>query len=226
MGSFFGKITVETPEYEILTRHDEANLEIRSYGPRYEAYVTSSDFPEAESEAKFTTLAFTTLAKYIGVMSKPQNKDQETQMPESIPMTAPVVMSCSSHEDAKFSPTAMPLLKGSNAGEESMAFILPHKFIVDSHDPPEPQDKRVHVRKISGEVVAVQTFSGAASPEQSAQRASDVVDIVDQIFHTKFEVERNESGDPLWSFRGYNAPFVIPCFRTNEVAIQVKSKSG
>ena len=73
MGSVVGRITEETPAYEVLSTGD--NFEVRRY-----AAGTAVEASDANNQA------FGALAKYIGVMSKPQNSRSE-----AISMTAPVV---------------------------------------------------------------------------------------------------------------------------------------
>ena len=73
MGSVVGRISEETPAYEVLATGD--NFEVRRY-----AAGTAVEASDANNQA------FGALAKYIGVMSKPQNARSE-----AISMTAPVV---------------------------------------------------------------------------------------------------------------------------------------
>ena len=72
MGSVVGRITEETPAYEVLAAD---NFQVRRY-----AAGTAVEASDANNQA------FGALAKYIGVMSKPQNARGE-----AISMTAPVV---------------------------------------------------------------------------------------------------------------------------------------
>mgnify|MGYP006172096111 CR=1 FL=1 len=73
MGSVMGRISEETPAYEVLSTGD--NFDLRKY-----AAGTAVETSDAEGKA------FGALAGYIGVMSAPKNEKKE-----KISMTAPVV---------------------------------------------------------------------------------------------------------------------------------------
>lgn len=80
MGMILGKISVETPKYEIIAAGDD--YEIRKYPPAVVAEVTY-DPAQLNSDRDG---GFMILAKYIGAVGNPQNSK-----PEKIAMTAPVV---------------------------------------------------------------------------------------------------------------------------------------
>ncbi|GBG33493.1 Heme-binding-like protein At3g10130, chloroplastic [Hondaea fermentalgiana] len=224
MGSVFGKIDVETPSYDVLASFEQEKIEVRKYGARYEAYVVSSEFPDAKTEKEFSSAAFWTLAKYIGVMSTPQNEGQASHEPEAVDMTAPVVMSKTTKPQS-IDMTAPVVMGGKTDEEQTMAFILPHKFVTQQEKPPTPSDKRVHIRLVEGETVAVNTFAGISSPDRSAKRALRTANTLENDLEgNQFKVVKDEDGNPIWTFRGYNSPFVLPCYRTNEVAIRVEAQ--
>mmetsp|Transcript_17641 Transcript_17641/g.21723 ORF Transcript_17641/g.21723 Transcript_17641/m.21723 type:complete len:132 (+) Transcript_17641:304-699(+) len=83
MGSLVGHIGEETPTYEVLSKTSE--YEIRRYGPRLEVCTSMEEGVDEGAP-------FRRLAGYIGVLSKPQNESKTAQKPETIAMTAPVVM--------------------------------------------------------------------------------------------------------------------------------------
>ena len=73
MGSVFGRISEETPKFQVVSRH--ATFEVRRYAGGLA--IESNDSANK---------GFMHLAKYIGVMGKPEN-----DRGEKIAMTAPVV---------------------------------------------------------------------------------------------------------------------------------------
>ena len=85
MGSVLGKITEELPRHDVVKKAASGFYEIRRYAPAVVAetsYRTSRGMFEGDQGGSFMRLA-----KYIGVMAKPQN-DTTT----AISMTAPVLM--------------------------------------------------------------------------------------------------------------------------------------
>ena len=86
MGMVFGRISEETPGFELLKEH--ASYQIRHYVPSVSAettYINEGGLDENTSQA------FRRLAQYIGVFSSPQNKNAGGN-PEPVAMTAPVLM--------------------------------------------------------------------------------------------------------------------------------------
>nr|KYP67703.1 hypothetical protein KK1_024055 [Cajanus cajan] len=93
MGLIFGKISVETPKYEVIKSTSE--YEIRKYAPSVVAEVTydPSQFKGNKDGG------FTVLANYIGALGNPQNTK-----PEKIAMTAPVITKDSGEKIAMTAP--------------------------------------------------------------------------------------------------------------------------
>mmetsp|Transcript_8846 Transcript_8846/g.12433 ORF Transcript_8846/g.12433 Transcript_8846/m.12433 type:complete len:242 (+) Transcript_8846:80-805(+) len=226
MGMVIGKINEETPEYDSLGR--VGDLEIRRYKPVYMAKVSSKDFPEINSSKEFQSAGFRTLAKYIGVFSDPQNVSADTETGEAIAMTAPVMMTSNETIDEEGEPIAMtaPVVM-SGEGESldwSMSFILPSKYIKSGKQPPCPTDKRVKIIRVDSRTMAVKRFSGIMTKSRSEEIAQEVVDIVKSQMTTR-DIVTNDSGKPAWECMGYNPPFTLPCFRTNEVGVLVKDRA-
>ena len=102
---------------------------------------------------------FRILARYIGVFGNPENKDTN-----KIAMTAPVLSKTSS---SKIAMTA-PVLSSAN----DMRFVLPKKFKT-KEDAPQPTDTRVELIDVPERMVAVKTFSGLISMDQSETMANE-----------------------------------------------------
>ena len=90
MGTIIGRISEEMPEFK--NHGTIVGMQCREYEPYWVAKTSSDCWPDAKSEEEFQSEAFRTLAKYIGVFTKPSNQSQEHGNEEAIAMTAPVVM--------------------------------------------------------------------------------------------------------------------------------------
>ena len=136
MGSVVGRISEETPAYEVLATGD--NFEVRRY-----AAGTAVEASDANNQA------FGALAKYIGVMSKPQNARGE-----AISMTAPVV--------------SIP-----DAGDAMrMQFVLPSALA----DAPEPTAEGVRLVPRPAQTMVVEHYTGSWSEADAKQRALRLAD--------------------------------------------------
>ena len=138
MGSIIGKITEELPKHEVLGK--TAAYELRRYAP---CVVAETSF--ASSKGMFggdQGGSFMRLAKFIGVMAKPQNEQAEP-----IAMTAPVLMQ---RDDSR---------RGAD-GAYKMAFFLPASRFAKAADAPKPTNPDVTLVDLPARVVAAKTFSG------------------------------------------------------------------
>ena len=104
---------------------------------------------------------FRILARYIGVFGNPENKDTN-----KIAMTAPVLSTKTS--SSKIAMTAPVLRTSAN----DMRFVLPKKFKT-KEDAPQPTDTRVELIDVPERMVAVKTFSGLVSMDQSETMANE-----------------------------------------------------
>lgn len=109
--------------------------------------------------------------------------------------------------------TAPVVLEG--AGEVwSMSFVLPSKYIENDKEPPSPLDTRVTICKVPEKTVAVKTFSGYLMSKKTDNMKQIVLDTVKNN-----EQYSLKGPSPVWEEYGYNSPFTIPSFRTNEVTL-------
>ena len=111
---------------------------------------------------------------------------------KEIPMTAPV------------------LLEQENEGAESMAFVLPESFSIETA--PLPKDPTVKLEEIRNYTVASITFSGTFNQDNINRHKS----ILEVWIARKGFVKRGAA-----KAAGYNPPFTIPPLRRNEVLIPV-----
>lgn len=233
----FGRISEETPEYDQVGEPFGANdLTLRVYKPQTLASVSSESFPDVKTTKEFQSKAFRTLASYIGVLSKPNNKGSQ-----SIAMTAPVTMTTTENDlNTNNTTAAAPQKKGESiamtapvvmsAGDKNsinqnsvnwnMSFILPSKFIKTGEEPPEPLDERVKISTIEERTLVVKTYSGSSTRTRAEKIAIEVVQEIKKD-GKGIEIVLNSDGEPVWEYMGYNPPFTLPWFRTNEVAVAV-----
>ncbi|KAL3640707.1 hypothetical protein CASFOL_015675 [Castilleja foliolosa] len=201
MGLILGKITVETPKYEVLAATND--YEIRKYPPSVIAEVTYDP-------VKFNSDkdgGFTILANYIGAFGKPQNTK-----PEKIEMTAPVITKTASSSE-EIAMTAPVVTKSGEGGEMmTMGFILPSKY-VKAEDAPRPVDERVVIREEGEKKYGVVKFSGVARDELVAEKVEKLRACLERDGY-------KVTGD--FVLARYNPPWTLPPLRTNEVMIPVE----
>ena len=176
MGSVVGRISEETPAYEVLATGD--NFEVRRY-----AAGTAVEASDANNRA------FGALAKYIGVMSTPQNSRSE-----AISMTAPVV--------------SIP-----DAGDAMrMQFVLPSAII---NDAPEPTAEGVRLVPRPAQTMVVEHYTGSWSEADAKERALRLADRARAAGHAIPE----DLVGVAWEWRRFNPPWTIGFMKTNEVCI-------
>ncbi|KAE9603093.1 putative SOUL hem-binding protein [Lupinus albus] len=198
MGMVLGKISVETPKYEVIKSTNE--YEIRKYPPSVLAEVTyePSEFKGNKDGG------FMVLANYIGALGNPQNTK-----PEKIAMTAPVITKDSGE---KIAMTAPVVTKADNSEDNdnnktvTMQFILPSVY-GKAEEAPKPTDERVVIRDEGERKYGVVKFGGVANEQVVKEK---VEKLKKSLEIDGFKV----IGDFLLA--RYNPPWTIPLFRTNE----------
>mmetsp|Transcript_4819 Transcript_4819/g.14524 ORF Transcript_4819/g.14524 Transcript_4819/m.14524 type:complete len:226 (-) Transcript_4819:1191-1868(-) len=224
MGMVFGKIDVETPKHEVVLEKD--GFQVRKYPPQVAATVDSSSMENSEDDRKFSSEAFSTLAKYIGVFGQPKNQKRSETGGEKVAMTAPVVMQDDKAEGEKVAMTGPVIMEDNKAqGEKmdmtapvevqsgkTMTFLLPAKYTLDTA--PVPTDSRVRVHEIPERHVAVLQWNGNLSREVAKQKKDELVG--------KLKDAGIKYDESKWSYAGYNPPFTIPFLKTSEVFVPVE----
>ncbi|GMI79897.1 haem-binding protein 2, cytosolic heme (tetrapyrrole) binding protein 2 [Hibiscus trionum] len=201
MGLVFGKITVETPKYEVV--QSSADYEIRKYPPSVAAEVTydPSQFKGNKDGG------FTLLANYIGALGNPQNSK-----PEKIAMTAPVITKSSGTESEKIAMTAPVVTKGDDKNMVTMQFLLPAMY-KSAEEAPKPLDERVVIKEEGERKYAVVKFGGVATDTVVEEKVENLKKSLERDGYTVI-------GQHLLA--RYNPPWTIPAFRTNEVMLPVE----
>ncbi|PHT70806.1 hypothetical protein T459_25910 [Capsicum annuum] len=202
MGMILGKISVETPKYEVI--QSTPDYEIRMYSAAVIAQVTYD--PNQFKGNK--DAGFMILANYIGALGNPQNAK-----PEKIAMTAPVITKSTKQE--KIAMTAPVVTKSTTAGDNrmmTMQFILPSKYR-RGEEAPKPLDERVVIAEEGERKYGVVKFSGNASDEVVKEKVENLRKCLERDGYKivgDFELAR------------YNPPWTLPPFKTNEVMIPIE----
>ncbi|KAJ9185303.1 hypothetical protein P3X46_004955 [Hevea brasiliensis] len=200
MGMVLGRITVETPEYEVIQSTSE--YEIRKYAPLVLAEFTyDPSLFKGDKDGGFMVLA-----NYIGAVGNPQNTK-----PEKIAMTAPVITKSGGE---KIAMTAPVVTKEGAGGEKmvTMQFLLPAKY-KKAEEAPKPTDERVVIREEREKKYGVVKFGGVATDKV----------VEEKVEKLKKSLERDGAkvnGD--FVLARYNPPWTLPPFRTNEVMIPIE----
>ncbi|KAL5729934.1 hypothetical protein ACHQM5_002821 [Ranunculus cassubicifolius] len=229
MGMVFGKITVETPKYQILK--SAATYEIRKYPPAVIAqYTYDPSQMKGDKDGGFQVLA-----GYIGAIGSPQNTKPEkiamtapvitSSEAEKIAMTAPVITSSEAEKIAMTAPVitssepekiAMTAPVFTNSEEDkkmvTMQFILPSKYST-AEEAPKPTDDRVVIKEVGEKIYGVLKFSGLATDsvvEEKVRKLKECLEKDGYKIIGEFVLAR------------YNPPFTLPPLRTNEVMIPVE----
>ena len=203
MGMVLGRITVETPKYEVIQSSND--YEIRKYASSVLAEVTydPSQFDGNRDGG------FMVLANYIGALGNPQNTK-----PEKIAMTAPVITKPGGGSE-KIAMTAPVVTKeGSGEGKKmvTMQFVLPAKYN-KAEEAPTPVDERVVIKEEGERKYGVVKFGGVATEQAVAERVEKLKKSLERDGHKVI-------GEFLLA--RYNPPWTLPPLRTNEVMIPIE----
>ena len=217
MGSVLGKITEELPRHDVVKKAASGFYEIRRYAPAVVAetsYRTSRGMFEGDQGGSFMRLA-----KYIGVMAKPQN-DTTT----AISMTAPVLMSRGAGDGADTPVGASegshsnPFSPEENVSHETttykMAFFMPASRFSKASDAPKPTNPDVTIRDVPARTLAVHTFSGNLRQAAIAERGERLRKALEAD-----GVAAKEGAEVMAA--GYNPPWTPWFLKTNEVMLEV-----
>lgn len=191
---FFGIRVNEEPKYQVVK--SDGDFEIRQYDPVVLAKLTMSGL----SYDRYREMAFKRLANYIfggnmaaksASMTSPVLEEKAPS--EMIPMTAPVLQEKSSEK------------------EWTMAFILPEKYSLTTA--PKPLDPDISLVSLPIFLVAVVKYSGNNSAQKITQYENKL--------HEWLRSQPDYLVDGLPYCAQYDAPFVLPFVKRNEIHIRV-----
>jgi hypothetical protein len=177
-----------TPEPPFTIEKTFATFELRRYPPMI----------VAETVADSRNTAFRRLFNYIAGSNVTQQK---------IEMTAPVVMT---PPGEKIEMTAPVVTERSSGGGETMQFVLPERFSLDSA--PKPADSTVRLRALDAQWLAVRRYSGTWSERNFAENEAAL------------RADVQAAGLAITGparFAAYNGPLTPWFMRRNEVLLPV-----
>lgn len=103
----------------------------------------------------------------------------------------------------------VPVIQETVEETRKMAFIVPEKF---GEDIPQPNDPSLKVEKFEGGLFAAIRYSGFSNKTKELKMSKK---LEEWILKINYEKQSN------YIFASYNAPFVPPMMRRNEVWIRV-----
>ena len=189
-------MAIETPDYTVKMSHN--NYEIRSYPSMLVAEVTVMGNRDQAS-----TRGFRKLAAYIF---------GDNISSESISMTSPVGQKKVSEKIAMTSPV---LQKQEKKGQWIVNFMMPEKYSKKSL--PIPMDNDIRIMQTAPYSTVSIRFSGSASK----RNLKDHQNKLDEFLLSR---KINTMGEPEYAF--YDAPFVPPMFRRNEIHYRIFESSN
>ena len=185
---------IETPEYEVVFADD--NVEYRLY----QSYIVAETLvDESSSYRGASNEGFMRLFRYI--------TGNNTSQPE-IEMTAPAQRKMTSEEVSM----TVPVQRTETDSGWRVAFMLPNKYSMETA--PVPLDKRINLRAVPIQLMAVVRYSGRWTEKNYQKNEELLIEVV---------TANNISilGEPASA--SYDAPYVLPFLRRNEVMIEVSS---
>jgi hypothetical protein len=173
------------------------DIELRDYSPYLVAEtVVKGDFDSAGDEG------FRRLFRYIA---------GDNRANAEISMTAPVAQQPVREKIAM----TVPVAQVPDAAGHRVSFVVPSKYNMATA--PRPLDPRVQVREIAAQRMAVVRFSGFWTDRRYREEQARLL---------AFLAERGlkAAGEP--QVARYNAPYVPPFLRRNEILIPLASGAG
>jgi hypothetical protein len=118
-------------------------------------------------------------------------------------------------KNATGSPIAMttPVLNNMEKGNTTTEFVMPSSYT--ENNPPEPMDPSITIRRYEAHTAASLQFSGSISDEKIQAHEKKLSEWL-----------RQKGKHPTGSFRlaRYNAPFMPPAFRRNEILTDLEDE--
>lgn len=190
----------KTAPYKTITSAEDQKIEVRNY----ESLILVSA-PMGENNSR--NGAFRELFDYISGANIDQSK---------IAMTAPVFMDKDNNKDlGKEIPMTAPVFMDSDkqSGKPMMSFVMPEGYTLTTT--PKPTNNDITVSEVTNHTIAAIRFSGFMY-DGNIKKHKDILEqwIIDNGYTI--------TGD--YQTAGYNAPFVLPMLRRNEVLIPVAKK--
>ena len=185
---------IEMPDYEVV--YTDGSVEYRQYEPYIVAETVvknSSSYRGSSNEG------FMRLLRYITGANESQS---------DIAMTAPVQQKPPSE---KIDMTA-PVQRNETEEGWRVAFMLPSSFTMDTA--PTPTNNEISLRLIPKQLMAVIRYSGRWTERNFNRHKEELLESLE---------ESNIKTIGVAESAAYDAPYVLPFLRRNEVMIEVNS---
>ncbi|KAI3926903.1 hypothetical protein MKX01_032818 [Papaver californicum] len=228
IGQVFGKISVQTPKYEVVRSSEDYQIR------KYTSCVVAEVAYDPSQFGGDRDGGFMVLAKYIGAVGNPQNTKPEkiamtapvitTQTAsEKIAMTAPVITSQRASEKIAMTAPVITQRTPETVGKKTptsmvMQFVLPTSKYTSVEQAPKPTDERVVIREEGERKYGVVKFSGLTTDKLVEEK---VKKLKESLERDGCKVITRENQDQFLLGR-YNPPWTLPMLRTNEIMIPVE----
>ena len=180
-------LVAKTKEPRHKVLSKDGKFEIREY----EAVVAAEVVLTGDRSAA-ANRSFRILFNYISGENRSQSK---------IPMSGPVAM----NENEKIPMTA-PVTEQESSEGWHVRFFLPPTYSLETA--PQPTNPAIRMLQLPEERFVSVRFSGSSSESNLSEHRKQLEDYI-------HEKELKITGDPVFAF--YNAPFIPPPFRRNEI---------
>lgn len=187
-------MALEQPQFTLLATVD--GVEYRHYADYLVVETRVAGVADYQAAAN---IGFRRLFDYISGANTSQVK---------IDMTAPVEVSSATNGE-KIAMTA-PVQQAATSDGWLVSFVVPSEYSLDTA--PVPQGENVSLRKVAGQLVAVHRFSGRWTARNMSRHRQLLLDALAVAGVTPLGESRTAA---------YNAPFVPPFLRRNEILIPV-----
>jgi len=194
----FGIRLNEEPSYEVVMT--DGDFEVR----RYKAHTIAKISLQGMTFDDFREAAFKKLAHYIF---------EGNEKHSSIPMTSPVMEQhgTEANNPKQISMTSPFMQQENEPGGWTMSFILPKEFTVKSA--PTPNDQSVVLEEVPERLLASISYSGNNTLENVKEHERKLADWLKK--------QPNIQSSGRFMVAQYDAPFVIPFLKKNEIMVQV-----
>ena len=188
-------MSLEQPDYTVV--YQQGDIEFRQYSPYL---VTETVVSDRSSYKAAANEGFRRLFRYISGDNRSQAE---------IAMTKPVQQANSQAEGEEVAMTA-PVQYTRGEDSYRVSFVLPGKYTLETA--PVPLDPRVRTVQVPGRMMAVVRYSGRWTQSNFDRYQKQLVTELEQL-----GVDAIGSTESAY----YNAPFVPPFLRRNEVMVEV-----
>ena len=185
---------IEMPDYEVV--YTDGSVEYRQYEP----YIVAETLVKNSSSYRGSSNeGFMRLLRYITGANESQS---------DIAMTAPVQQTPANE---KIDMTA-PVQRNETEEGWRVAFMLPSSFTMDTA--PTPTNNEISLRLIPKQLMAVIRYSGRWTERNFNRHKEELLESLE---------ESNIKTIGVAESAAYDAPYVLPFLRRNEVMIEVNS---